>query len=582
MVYLSQGGIPALGQGRRAAVLELEAKFTVPDEQTFQQLLAASNLGAYRLGQSTLARVHDRYLDTPEGALHQGGYALRLRREDGRHLASVKGLGDASGAVHHREEYEVELPGPLPPQEWPPGSPRDLVLGLIQDRPLIPLFELEQDRHQRSVTSQGRQVAEFSLDRVRVRQDDAVAATYLELEVELLADGQRRDLEEILAELQKRAGVVPQPQSKFERGLALFGLDPTAAGKGARPEVAEPARAVDEGSELAPATKGPEEPLIVADDSMSEAGRKTLRFQYQKMLYHEPGTRLGEDIEALHDMRVATRRMRAAWRVFGDYFEPKAVAPFLKGLKRTGRALGPVRDLDVFREKVRAYAATLPEAEQGRLDGLLGVLDARREAARARMIVYLDTEKYARFVARFGQFLETPGMGSLEVGPGDGEPRPHRVRHVAPMAIYERLAAVRSYDEWVTIPDPPLERLHALRIACKRLRYTLEFFEQVLGPDARVGIKEVVAVQDHLGELQDAVVASGILGDLLSRGTWAEETESAPGPGAMSPEAREGVEAYLAAKESELLQLMETFPEAWQPLNTLEFSRLVAEAVAVL
>ena len=49
--------------------------------------------------------------------------------------------------------------------------------------------------------------------------------------------------------------------------------------------------------------------------------------------FAELGTRLGEDIEALHDMRVATRRMRAAFRVFGEHFEPKAVAPYLKGLK---------------------------------------------------------------------------------------------------------------------------------------------------------------------------------------------------------------------------------------------------------
>jgi CHAD domain-containing protein len=560
--------------------LELEAKFSVPDEQTFQQLLEAGSLGAFRLGQSSFVRVHDRYLDTPEGALRQQGYALRLRRENGRHLASVKGLGDVSGAVHHREEHEVELPGPFPPEAWPPAPARDLVLGLTQDRPLVPLFALEQDRHRRCVCSRERQVAELSLDRVQIRQDDTVAATYLELEVELLPDGHRRDLDEISAELQKRVGMEPQPQSKFERGLALFGLD--LAG-GDLVAVAEPAGSTDaQPAKPSPGEPPPEEPLILPDDSMSEAGRKTFRFQYQKMLYHEPGTRLGEDIEALHDMRVATRRMRAAWRVFGDYFEPKAVAPFLKGLKRTGRALGPVRDLDVFCEKVQAYQASLPEAERGGLDGLLAVLDARREAARARMIAYLDSGKYARFVARFGEFLETEGLGSREVQPGDGDPRPHRVRHVAPMAIYERLAAVRSYDEWVTIPDPPLTRLHALRIACKRLRYTLEFFEQVLGPDARAGIKEVVALQDHLGALQDAVVASEILGDLLERGMWGPEAETEPSAEPMPPQARKGVEAYLAAKQSELQHLVETFPEAWRALNTPEFSRIVAEAVAVL
>jgi CHAD domain-containing protein len=578
VVYLSCRGIPPPGQGRRAAVLELEAKFSVPDEQTFQQLLAATSLGAFRLEERSFTRVHDRYLDTLEGILRQEGYALRLRQEDEQHLASVKGLGDANGAVHHREEHEVDLPGPLPPEDWPPSPARDLVLGLTQDQPLVPLFELEQDRHRRDVTSQGRQVAEFSLDRVRVCREGQVAASYLELEVELLGEGRRQELEEIAAELQKTAGVVAQPQSKFERGLALFGLDPIGAAPG--PAGSTGTQAAD--PQPPAGGRPPEEPLILPDDSMSEAGRKTMRFQYQKMVYHEPGTRLGEDIEALHDMRVATRRMRAAWRVFGDYFEPKVVAPFLKGLKGTGRALGPVRDLDVFREKVQTYVETLPEAERASMDGLLRVLAARHEAARARMLLHLDSQKYARFVEAFGQFVETEGMGSREVQPGEGEPHPHRVRHVAPMAIYERLAAVRSYDEWVTMPDPPLTRLHALRIACKRLRYTLEFFEQVLGPDARTGIKEVVAVQDHLGALQDAVVAREILGDLLERGTWEEGVAAEARPQPMAPEARKGVEAYLATKQAELQHWVETFPDTWRALNAPEFSRIVAEAVAVL
>src|SRR5690606_3507983 len=94
-----------------------------------------------------------------------------------------------------------------------------------------------------------------------------------------------------------------------------------------------------------------------------------------------------------------------------------------------------------------------------------------------------------------------------------GEPQPYRVRHVAPVAIYERLAAVRAYDEWVTIPSPPVARLHALRIVCKRLRYAVEFFREALGPEAKILINQVVGMQDHLGELQDAVVASGILRD---------------------------------------------------------------------
>ncbi len=79
---------------------------------------------------------------------------------------------------------------------------------------------------------------------------------------------------------------------------------------------------------------------ILPDDSLAEAGRKVMRYHFAQMLRHEEGTRLGEDIEALHDMRVATRRLRAAFEVFGEAFEPDALKPHLKGLRATGRALG--------------------------------------------------------------------------------------------------------------------------------------------------------------------------------------------------------------------------------------------------
>jgi CHAD domain-containing protein len=323
-----------------------------------------------------------------------------------------------------------------------------------------------------------------------------------------------------------------------------------------------------------------ETPGIEPDDPMSEAGRKTFRFHYRRMLYHEPGTRLGEDIEALHDMRVATRRMRAAFRVFGDHYQPKAIAPHLKGLRRTGRALGPVRDLDVFREKIQVYLDTLPEAQRCGLEDLLVVLETQREAARVRMLDHLDGEKYARFKDRFGAFVETEGTGSLPLALNGGEPRPYCVRHVAPVAIYERLAVVRAFDEWVSIPDPPLERLHALRIACKRLRYTLEFFLEVLGADAKALIKEVVALQDHLGAVQDGVVAGEILRDYLAWGTWGHRaTDDLPPE---EPVVAPGVEAYLEARQSEMQHLLATFPQAWQRLAGAKVSRMVAEAVVVL
>lgn len=550
--------------------MEVEAKFSIPDEQTYQRLLGATSLAGYSLEEPNLLRLHDRYVDTTEGAILAAGYACRIRQQNDLTFATLKGLGTASGAIHRREEFEVALPRPLPPEQWPASAARDLALRLSRREPLITILEADQTRYRRHLCDGDRVVAELNLDRLRLQQGRASSPVQLELEVELLHDTGDEALEELSRELQFGWALVPQSQSKFERGLERFGLEPVSASR----------LAYASAIEQSPAVELPSTPGIEADDPMSEAGRKTFLFHYQRMVHNEPGTRLGEDIEALHDMRVATRRMRAAFRIFGPYYKTKAVAAYGKGLKRTGRALGPVRDLDVFRAKTLGYLSTQPQSQQHDLDRFLVILQAHHDSARERMNTYMDSAKYARFKERFGQFVETEGMGSRSMLLKGVEPKPHRVRHVAPMVIYQGLAAVRAYDEWVSIPDPPPERLHALRIACKRLRYTLEFFREVLGPDTKALIKSIVSIQDHLGNLQDAIVARALLADFLRRGTWGGNTS--PGDQGTAPVDVPGVQAYLATKQRELEHLLATFPEVWQPVHEREFSQMIAKAVADL
>jgi CHAD domain-containing protein len=310
-------------------------------------------------------------------------------------------------------------------------------------------------------------------------------------------------------------------------------------------------------------------PGVLPNDPMSEAGRKVLRFHFERMLEHEPGTRLGEDIEELHDMRVATRRMRSAFRVFSSYFDPNVLQPFLKGLRRTGCALGGVRDLDVFMEKAQRYLDGLPEEEQSSLDPLLANWQEQREEARAQMLEYLDGKKYQQFVRDFGEFLLTEGAGALAV-PAD-EPLPHRVCQLVPSLIYDRYRVVRGYE--TVIEGAPIETLHALRIDSKRLRYSLEFFREVLGPEAEDVIKEVVAVQDHLGDLHDADVACSLLVAFLDKWAKAEQRERIN---------VSGVTRYLVAKQNDLRELIESFPEVWQNFNRPEVRRQLALAVSVL
>lgn len=525
--------------------------------------------------------------------------------------ATLKGLGgaDADSGIHQRAEYEVPIEQD-DPTTWPESHARDLVLQLSDGRPLYELFSLSQERHLYLLYDDGpectRRVAELSLDMVMLvikgqkeDQPGEKPRPYYELEIELLEQGRESDLRVLAGDLRTLWGLRPEPRSKFERGLALTsGVTPgsghspgqlTAGDQGE--ELVEEPLAVEErelvleeeetiqppcaiesdwGSVPQPEL---ESPGLLPDDPMSEAGRKTLWFHFLRMVKHEPGTRAGEDIEELHDMRVATRRMRAAMRVFGDFFEPEAIRPFNKGLRRVTRALGPVRDLDVFEEKAGYYLETLPEAARGGLDPLIETWHTQRETRREEMLAFLDSDRHGKFKRRFAEFLQTEGAGARPIR--QDRPVPYQVRHVAPRLIYTRYEAVRAYE--TVLEDAQIKTLHALRIDCKYLRYTLEFLREVLGPEGEAVIDAVKVMQDHLGDLNDAVVAIDLLSAFLS--DWDATQSRVP---ASQRRGVEGIVTYLAHCQAEKHRLLSAFPEAWDRLNRPEVRRWLALAVVAL
>jgi CHAD domain-containing protein len=314
-------------------------------------------------------------------------------------------------------------------------------------------------------------------------------------------------------------------------------------------------------------------PGIQAGEPLAEAGRKVWRYQLAHMLLHEPGTLLGEDIEALHDMRVATRRMRAAFEVFSPAFLPGALKKHRKGLRRTGRTLGKVRDLDVFIDKARHYQTTLPAVQHADLEPLLHAWVDAREAARKELVAYLQSSRYQAFKEKFYAFVSTPGAGTL---PSPAEmPVPYLVRQAVPALIYTRLAGVRAFE--AILHRATLEQFHALRIEFKKLRYTLEYFREVLGEDVKVVINEIKKLQDHLGDLNDAHVAAGILRDFLAQ--WDALQAQKPVAERHNPAP---VLMYLSYQYAERQRLMVTFQEAWAHFNRPGLREKLAKAISIL
>ncbi len=614
--------------------MEIEAKFAVSDAETFQRLQAIDRLAGLPLSEGRVQRVRDTYLDTRDRRMLAAGYACRRRERDGEILITVKQLQRVDGVVHRREEFEITLPSDQPPTEWSPSPARDLVLRVAGDAELAPLCVIEQTRVARAISCDGRQIAELSLDDVRVDASDSSLA-FFELEIELTEPGGADALAALATCLQDEWKLQPEPRSKFERALDWLAAAPRLLTAEERAVVTRLAQqtdsssrrarallALDDGAseidaaaragfstrrvkywqrafeqkrlaifppsligesrveiETPPVPRAPAQPGIDLNDSMAEAARKTLYFHFRRMLDHEAGTRAGTDIEETHDMRVATRRMRAALRVFDGYLDRRTIKPFAKSLRRAGRALGAVRDLDVFREKAQQYLDALPLDRQAELEPLLTVWRVEHDRARQTLLALLDSDAYVRFKEQFGEFLQTPGAGAVPVWSKENEPLPYRARLVLPVALHERYAAVRAYDEWVTQPDVPLTRLHQLRIASKGLRYTLEFFEEILAPEAETLIERLKRLQDHLGNLQDAVVTCNALREFLMWGVWGRRRRAEKSSEVI---VAPGVAAYLAARQNEIQERVTAFPSVWEQISSAEFSQRLAAIVAAL
>jgi CHAD domain-containing protein len=306
----------------------------------------------------------------------------------------------------------------------------------------------------------------------------------------------------------------------------------------------------------------PTSPGVRVDDPLAEAGRKVLRMHLARMLQFEAGTRSGEDAEDLHKMRVATRRMRAVWRVFEGAYRPRVARRYVSELRSVADALGEVRDLDVLLEHLEPYMAGLPATGRDAMEPLRQTWRRQREVARGRLIERLDSRQYRELVDDYLAFTESPGSGAVATPMG----QPSLVRDTAGSRMLASYEHVRAYDTLITWAD--VKALHALRIECKRLRYALEGFSEVMPVSSRQLIGTVTAVQDHLGLLNDADVAATAVRAWLNL--------NAPHLPAAS---REAVGIYLGSREADVERLRRGFRPLWRRITGPSFRRTLGGAI---
>lgn len=293
----------------------------------------------------------------------------------------------------------------------------------------------------------------------------------------------------------------------------------------------------------------------VGGEPVAESARRVLRRFFDKLLAREDAVLKAEDAEDVHQMRVATRRLRASLQVAEGVYDPKLIRRFRGGLRRIARSLGAVRDGDVFLTHVAAYRDSLPEDERNTLTPLISAVEAERALAREALLDELRSKQYEQFKRAFAVFLTTPAEGVLP------PPEPgitQRVRDFAGSAIWRRYELWRAYE--TVISNATDEPMHQARIAGKHLRYTLEFFADALGPNVAQALNPLVALQESLGALQDGVTAREHVA-------------------ALGLAADPGAQQYLAARAAERAGLLAELPQRWEKVASATYRRRLFELI---
>jgi CHAD domain-containing protein len=458
---------------------EVEWQFDAPDTERVLDWLRVARVPGYTIAPGGVKELHDTYYDTADWRLYRGKFTCRVRRtKDGAEL-TVKGMAAMQDGIRSRREITEHLDGENAQAiAGATGAGAQAVRMVTGRRPLEALFTIDQRRERFDLSDAYGAIGEIAVDATSVAGTD-VRLSRVEVEVKPDAIERAKRFVELL---KVTGSLTPGGVSKFEAGLAAVELRP------------------------APTETTLGSTSVTAFMTAGEVAFAVLRKHFTTFLANEPGTRLGEDIEALHDMRVAARRLRAAIQAFRPWL-PERFERFRAELGWVAAALGEVRDLDVQLERIDAW--TRDDPSQGpALEAVATVLHERRDAARKRMLAVLNARRYDILEERFAGMLR---RGSPRTFLPGQEP----ILVVAPDLIEKRYRRLRKLGDTITPASEPAA-YHALRIDGKKLRYALEFVGPIYGRPVTDFAARLTALQDVLGLHQDAEVAIDMLREMAT------------------------------------------------------------------
>jgi CHAD domain-containing protein len=412
-------------------------------------------------------RLQTTYYDTADLRLARWGASLRYRPGEGWTVKLPQGQ---EGALLVRAEHVFPGDGRRPPAEAVA-----MVRAFVRTGQLSPVVRMRTLRRPVELREPGgSRLAELADDDVQVLDGRRITARFRELEVELDEDADDDLLEQVVDRLLEAGAQAAEPTPKYLRAL------------GGRERVLGP--------EIVP-------PELDDDATVEALLRHDLASGTLRLFRHETGVRTGEDPEAVHQARVATRRLRSTLRTFSSLLDPDWTDRLRDELKWLADLLGQVRDTDVLLERFNEHLAALPAADAKVGPRLLAALVDQRDSARRRLLRAMATERYAVLLDDLVAAAAAPALL-----PGADRP----AAQVMPPLVTKPWKRLRKQVRKAG-DDPPDDQLHQIRIRAKRARYAAEAVEPVIGQPAEDYADAVADLQSVLGDHQDAVVGEAWL-----------------------------------------------------------------------
>jgi len=345
----------------------------------------------------------------------------------------------------------------------------------VRHSELVPVARLSTVRKRvRLVDPSGTRVAEVVDDEVSVRDGRRVAARFREIEVEASGEnGAEGIITPLVTRLRVAGAGAPDPTPKHIRALGPRAIEP--------PEVSP-------------------EPLLPAPTAR-DVIKYALSDSVAALLHHDPLVRTSRDPEAVHQARVATRKLRSNLRTFGPLLDVEWLEPLRSELGWIATSLGTVRDREVLLERLRERAKSLPANDNRSATALLRILETEIDGLRKNLATDLDSQRYVDLLERLVDAAHSPATLPAADQPASG------LLPALATTPWRRLrSAVRQLHVMPADAD-----LHRIRILAKRARYAAEAVAPVAGPDSAAFAKAAARLQTILGEHQDSVTAQAWL-----------------------------------------------------------------------